>query len=299
MKPPQKTTTLDNLVEAHTRRALVLGRIDELPSSPRLAAEIDRILQDPDCSIVDIETRLAEDQALVAKLLRLVNSAYYAPREPVSSLARAIALAGRRTVRNLLYALTTSPMLSRALPAYGYTEEGLWRYSLATAVAAQTIAREVESVELTPDEYFVVGLVHDIAKLVLAEFVPIAHSPSGSGAAGRVSLEDERALTGFDHAELGRIIGEKWRFPPEFSSIIGSHHAPESATEHARGAALVRLADDVTKVLGIGLSPEIPRPRTVDEALARGIGLNARSLAAIMDSLPEKLAEAGSLFDAA
>ena len=292
---------LRNIVDVRATRAKVLARLDDLPSSPAVAAEIDRIIADPKLTIKDIESRITKDQALVAKLLRLVNSSFYGLSKPVSSMARAITLAGTKTIRNLVFAVTTNPLLEKNLPAYGYAKLGLWTHSLTTAVATQVIGSHLALEEIPPDEYFVVGLLHDIGKLILGEFIGSVDAESAEmlGAGGRACMEKEREMTGFDHAELGAMIAEKWNMSEMLSTLISCHHNPAEATAYGEGAMVVGLADGAAKKLKSGLASEREVDEEIDPETRTRFNLDEDFLLAILPRISEEAERQDSLFSIA
>jgi len=290
---------LRNIVDARATRAKVLAMLDDLPSSPAVAAEISRIVADPDSSIKDIESRVTQDQALVAKLLRLVNSSYYGLSRPVTLLAHAITLAGTKTIRNLVFAVTTSPLLEKNLPAYGYAKLGLWTHSITTAVAAPVIGSLVRLRSIPPDELFVVGLLHDVGKLILGEFMVKvdAESVEMLAAGGRRCMEKEREMTDFDHAELGSTIAQKWNMSPMLSTLIAHHHDPAAAGEYAEGAMVVELADTAARILKSGLADEGGFNGEIDPAIQAHFQLDEGFWDVALEGVREEIELRKNLFE--
>jgi len=285
---------LKNIIDGQAKRARVLARIDDLPSSPAIAVEIDRLVSDPNSTVSEIESRILQDQALVAKLLRLVNSSFYGLPRPVTSVARAIPLAGMKTIRNLVFAVTTSPILEKNLPVYGYAGQGLWTHSLVTAIASQVICTELKVKGVSPEEVFVAGLLHDVGKLILGEFVMVEDDALVSGSEG--CRDRERELTGFDHAELGADIAAKWNMSEMLSALIAHHHEPENAGDFIDMALLVALADSVAKMLGIGLDQERCIPSQISPAVSKRFNLDAGFFDAISPPILEKFEMQKELF---
>ena len=286
------------IVGAKSARARILARIDDLPSSPAIAAEIERVASDPKSSVGAIETTIKRDQALAAKLLRLVNSAYFGLSQRQSSLAQAIVLAGTKTIRNMVFAVTTNSLLVRRLSAYGYDKLGLWTHSIAVAIAASTLGQRLGAKDGSAEELFVAGLLHDVGKLILGEFIsdmtPEQKTALFSGGAGQLKVEHE--LTGFDHAELGAIIAQKWNLSDMHAEIIRCHHKPTMTKEYPHGALLVHLADILSKKLGLGFKDEHPYDVSADMAALERLRFDEKSVDALAAMVSESFEEQKGLY---
>jgi len=285
---------LKNIVGSQANRAKVLARIDDLPSSPVVAAQIDRLTYNPDTPISAIENLIKQDLALVAKLLRLVNSPFFGLRNRVNSVRLAISMLGNKTIRNLVFAVTTNPILTRRLPAYGYDRAGLWTHSLAAAAAATVIGRELDGAKEEVDELFVMGLLHDIGKLVLGEF--LAHLDLGGLGDARAFLEKEREITGFDHGELGALIAERWNLSKMFTEVIKNYHTPSPDMDYAKSIAAVHLADVCARRLGCGFLPEFENVVQADPSALAVCGVEGQFMDDIMPKVAAEMEKLKEVF---
>jgi putative nucleotidyltransferase with HDIG domain len=231
----------------------------ELPVMPPVAAEIIRKAENPDTEVSALIQLISRDAALAVRVLKIANSSFYSAARKIETLQQAIVLLGYSTLRSIVVAASLKDVFSR----FGLAERLLWEHSVAAAVAATTAAREVGG--LSRDEAFLGGLVHDIGKLLMhfqaeQKYQEVMRVVYGED---REATDVEKEVFGFDHAEVGALVLEKWRLPPRLVSGIGHHHAPETADE-ADGvkalASLLQVADRMCIREGFGRrkpSPEL------------------------------------------
>jgi putative nucleotidyltransferase with HDIG domain len=198
---------------------------------------------------------LADDPALTSKILKAANSAYYGfPRE-IGTLERAVALLGFNMVRSLALSIGIMHRLPSGIRSSHFSEEGLWTHSLAVAKAMEGLGRNARPGE-SREHLFVVGLLHDIGKVVLIEFFrdtfvqALEEAQRPETALLHVA---EKRLFGFDHGEVGAMLLTRWKIPPVIAGPIGAHHEvgfPDGIDEV--DVALLRLSDAVCQNLDLG-----------------------------------------------
>jgi HD-like signal output (HDOD) protein len=268
-----------------------LGQIDSLPTLPAVVGELGRRLADEETSAAEVARILACDQALTARVLRLANSAFYAPREPVRSAQQAVIMLGLSTVR----AITLKASVLAAFPVS--EARPFWLHALGCACAARAVARLAG---LAPaDDAFVMGLLHDIGKLALAEHLPEAYARVRARVArdGGLIRSAEVAELGCDHAQIGRFLCAHWSLPIEFRDAIGGHHDLASCTEvHRPWAACVHLADILARALLIGNGGDHTIPRLDPRALTI-LALGPDDFPACLKATEDEIGRAGIFFE--
>ena len=268
-----------------------LGQIDSLPTLPAVVGELGRRLANEETSAAEVARILACDQALTARVLRLANSAFYAPREPVRSAQQAVIMLGLSTVR----AITLKASVLAAFPVN--EARPFWLHALGCACAARAVARLAG---LAPaDDAFVMGLLHDIGKLALAEHLPEAYARVRARVArdGGLIRNAEVAELGCDHAQIGRFLCSHWSLPIEFRDAIGGHHDLDSCNEvHRPWAACVHLADILARALLIGNGGDHTIPRLDPRALTI-LALGPDDFPACLKASEEEIARAGIFFE--
>lgn len=225
----------------------LLAALRDLPPLPSLVLELVESLGREELSATQFATKISQDQALVAKTLRLANSSFYGRGRQVGSVAEAIGVLGLRTVRAVVTAAGLAGSFRRSP---GFDHDVFWRHSIGSALCAQALAGELRRDDA--DLAFTAGLLHDIGRLVLASTFAPAYAEVAQWRHGRDCPEEEaeRAVLGFDHAEVGGLIASHWNFAPAIVATIREHHAP-SATAELTLTGVAHVADAIAHALGL------------------------------------------------
>jgi putative nucleotidyltransferase with HDIG domain len=190
---------------------------------------------------------------MAARTLKLANSAFYGVAGRVATIRDAVHLLGRRTLASLLTTAAVSAQFGPTPVNPHFTFARFWRHALGTALAAQAIARELGHDE---ELAFTAGLLHDIGQLALATHFPVEFGAVGAAAAAAdlPSRPAELAVLGLDHAAVGTLIAQHWRFPGHVAQAIAQHHTPQPDAAHPRSASLadvVHVADAIAHALNL------------------------------------------------
>lgn len=270
-----RATALEGTLQNEKLMALV-ARVEILPSLPSLYTDIIRCLQSEDVSMEEVGAIIAKDISMTAKVLKLVNSAFFGLGRRISSPTEAVAYLGADTLKALVLSTNVFSQF-QSVRLEGFSVEALWQHSLRVGVAAKVIAKLEDAPHNLVDESFVAGMLHDTGKLVLAANFPDqyaaalrfidAHDPS--------ECEAEKEVLGCSHAEIGGYLLGLWGLPVPVVEAITLHHAPSQSPGRTFSAltathvanALVRASD----------STDGPaRPTWVDEAYLAASGLSDR-----------------------
>lgn len=223
----------------------ILAKIDELPTLPSIVYELNQIINDPLSAAADVEEVMLNDPALTSRVLKLVNSAYYAIPGGVSNLKRAIVYLGFDTVQQLVL---TSSILDTVGSAgsKGLDLPKFWQHSMGVAMASEVIAVQLK--HKSPADLFTAGLLHDLGKVALQMIDPRTLEKAISHAAEKsLSLDEaEKDLGTIPHAELGKLLTEKWRLPRKIQVVAQYHHETDPAGRQGISAELHEMIDMVT-----------------------------------------------------
>jgi len=203
----------------------IIESIDDLPPFPEIALRALDVAKDPNSVANDIVNVIQYDQAVTANCLRICNSTYFGLREKAKSLKHAVILIGAENlVKVILTNCSKISAYAHAHVGYGLHAGELWRHSVSCALLSQLLLKKVGQKD--NHELFTAALLHDIGKLVIDGFIAddfeAIYSLMQEERFGFV--EAEKAFFGIDHAELGGIIAETWKFPQSLIDAIRNHH---------------------------------------------------------------------------
>ena len=190
--------------------------ISHIATLPEVTVKIIELVEDPGSSARDLHAMISADPALTARMLKVVNSAFYGLPRQIASINRAVSLLGLNAVKNIAVAASLAKLFRGGEIGPDFNAHELWLHSCVTASTARIIAQGNRRNAV--DEAFLAGLVHDVGILVelqhdrarFAEAIALA-------ATGRDLRECEREVLGEDHEAFGSALCEHWKFP---SSLV-------------------------------------------------------------------------------
>lgn len=228
------------------REQRILECAARLPSPPDVVLALIGAIGS-DAKGADAIARLVErDQALTARVLKLANSSFYGIMGRIGTARDAVVILGFSTVCKLVVSIWVAHRYATP-PGRHAGLARFWRHGMLAAVCASALAQRAGADEGIA---FTGGLLHDIGKLVLANAFPdealdplsaVAHA-----ADPRDALAQERVRFGRDHASLGGLIAERWRFPAAICTALRDHHDMETRDPLAR---LIGHADRIAHAL--------------------------------------------------
>lgn len=207
---------------------LLLNRCSVLPSVPALYSEIVETLQDPAADVEEVGAIIVRDVAMTAKILKLVNSAFFGLGNEISSPGEAVTYLGTDTIKSLI--LVTHAFTDADVRLEGFSMEALWAHSLEVSNAAKAVAFYEGAERKVIDEAFVAGLLHDVGKLVFAVNLPQEYQQTINLAREKgISLaEAEKQVFKSNHADVGAYLLGLWGLPVPVVEAIALHHHPDS-----------------------------------------------------------------------
>ncbi|HEY8667124.1 MAG TPA: HDOD domain-containing protein [Tepidisphaeraceae bacterium] len=221
-----------------------IRKVTTIATLPEITARIIAMVEDPKSSASQLHKLVAHDPALVTRILKVVNSAFYGLPGQIGSVERAIVLLGLNGVKNLAIAASLGQMFRGAKLCTGFTAKDLWKHCIAVAVTARELARQMK-LPIT-DEAFLAGMIHDLGILVELQVWPekLVEVCETARTSQLEFCEIERDILGTDHQQLGSALTMQWKFPRSCQLIAGFHHRPTAlADEHRMLVTLVYVAD--------------------------------------------------------
>lgn len=220
-----RATSLNDVLNSKMLANLV-GSIQQLPSLPQMCLELQQALADPDTSSRKIAQIVERDPAMSAKILQLVNSAFFGSVRNISDIHTAINYLGTSTLQNLVLSAEVFRVFRPGQAIPGFSLEAHQAHSQLTARITKAVAAGSGSIDSLG---LIAGLLHDVGKLVLAEATP-KHFASAIAAARdqkRPLFEVEEEMAGVSHAEVGAYLLGLWGIPYVIIEAVAHHHHPE------------------------------------------------------------------------
>lgn len=267
-----RACALRELLSSEQLKQLVAG-IKSLPSIPALYTELVEELRSPDASIRNVGEIISKDVAMTAKILQLVNSAFFGLRQQVSSPAQAAGLLGLDTIQALVLSVKIFSEFDAGRVAH-FSPERLWHHIMYTAASAKAIAKAEGLDRKMVDNAFTGGLLHDVGKLVLAANFPSQYGEAAAAASAktRSMIELERETFGATHMEVGAFLLGIWGLPDPIVEVLAFHHQPRARPGREVGPlTAVHVADVFSHEMGAGT--ELGMPPELDQSYLKELGV--------------------------
>jgi HD-like signal output (HDOD) protein len=264
-----------------------LGVLGEFAQSGR---KLFAVLCDPSVTARDIAAVANLEPSIYVRILRVANSSYYCQTRLITTIERAVVLLGLDAVRGIAAAVCLDRTLVRAKGSSPVDMKILVRHSLATAAAAESVAKSQRRA-LTGDA-FIAGLLHNLGIVVQLQLDPsgirrMLEARAKDPLVDIRTLEAEHAIMG--HEACAAKLFDAWQLPEAIVAAAQHHHEPLAAAPEFRDiASLVALGANMALGCGNTFSLE-PTAGGPDVAAMAQLGLSAEHLAAIRNELPARL----------
>jgi HD-like signal output (HDOD) protein len=224
----------------------LLEQAGDLQTLPEIYIRVTELLEDENSSAHQIGSTVQTDPALTAKVLRLINSAYYGLPNSVSSIAQSVTLLGRQQLQQVLM----GSVLVGVLKNFEISEFPLrdfWQHSIKTAIISRHLGMQNVHI-LDHEALFTAGLLHDMGWLIIAKVVPSAFTNITQLAVERKveTLEIESEKLGLTHVDVGVALMQKWAIPGAITQCVKHHHNLEYEGPFSVETSIVALANKLS-----------------------------------------------------
>lgn len=273
----------------------IVAWVGDLPPLPHVAAQAIALVEDPDTTAGKLTELLGSDPALAARVLKIANSSMFSCQREITTLNQAIMIIGFKALKGIIVAATLRQLNRR----YGKLEKMIWENSTCTATCAHMIAQRLRKHYV--DEAFLLGLLHDLGKLVLARQIPDDYeNVVKQTAKGKTFAEVETEELGFSHALIGALVAKKWNFSSETCQVILHHHDPLPASlqsDQDFKTAIIAAADTLAHFLGYGHPEGYPIQETDLQQTLAAVGISGeKDLAELVAKAKETFQQQQNVF---
>ncbi len=234
---------------------VLIKNVKELLSLPFAVVKIIRLCNDPSANARDLEIPVKSDPAITAMIMKRANSAAYGGMGQIRSIHRAIVRIGMRATRNIASSFSVFKLFSKDEKNFGFNRVWFWIHSLSTGICAQVLATLCKYRQ--PEDAFIAGLLHDIGKMVMDDFLNEEfHKALLTANTENIPMRlAERSVFGVHHAYIGSKVAGSWRFPLTIVETIGRHHRYAELTKNGDTLtleAIVCMANQMAKAIQAG-----------------------------------------------
>lgn len=272
----------------------IVAWVGDLPPLPHVAAQALSLIEDPDTTASKLSELLGGDTALAARVLKIANSAMFSRQREITTINQAIMTIGFKTLRGVIVAAT----LRQLNRSFGKTEQMLWENSTCTAIAARLLAAKLK--KSYAEEVFLLGLLHDLGKLVLTrqvgkEYESIVEMTKSS----QFFVDCEQREFGFTHALIGALVAKKWNFSLETCQVILHHHDPIAVAPRSdldEKTAIIQVADLYAHAVGCGHPEGYPDCNGLAVEGAKCLGIVESDAQSLIEEVRAAYRESGGAF---
>jgi putative nucleotidyltransferase with HDIG domain len=263
-------------------------RLSRFPAMPVFVSQIMGLVKSPDVDIHTIADHIRLDPGITANILKLANSAQFGAFRSIRSLQEAIVRLGLNQLFQLVVTYGIANRLAKVMPGYELRREELLAHSLWCALASEEFCKVLKME--TPDMMFTAGLLHDLGKLPLDDFVSQAKTKLLQTVEQDKKGFDacEEKILGMDHAEAGAKVLDSWNFPAPLVAAARWHHHPEKAGPFASLVGIVHIAEFLAYEEGVGAGVDGFTYRLSDEAVSH-LKLKSRMIEYVASQTLDKM----------
>jgi len=267
-----------------------ISSITNIPTLPEVATKLIQTVNNKGTSATEISNLIAQDISLSAKVLRLSNSAFYGMPRSITNINNAVVILGLRVINTLVLSLTVFDLFADDDNSQ-FDRKRFWDHSFATGMTAKFLANNMQkSIFFDPEEAFCAGLLHDIGKIVMEQYMhDDFHQAITAASEKKLSqLEAENTFLGYNHTDVASWLIDQWGLPMELQMPIMYHHQPASAPFCKEITALVHFADAICYEHGYTSCEAQIQPK-VDRTVIDSLALPKHTLSQLNEWLPDEM----------
>lgn len=262
-----------------------------LPTLPAVAAELLELTSNPDIGMAEVARVVEKDPALSGKVVKTINSSFYALKEPCGSISRALAYLGMNTVKSLVLGFSLVDTLDGVDDGFDLSDH--WRRAIYSATSARILGGLVPEVDA--DEAFTAALFQDIGAIAMFVTLKKAYVDAVGGLPHDAHADAEEAAFGFDHQSVGEALTRKWNLPESIVECVRQHHRPGKAEgAHAK----------LVKAMGLGVAcaeamvPEldVDKSRLVTSSARQWFGIQPEAITGRLHEIEEHARTLAAMF---
>ncbi|MBD3390516.1 MAG: HDOD domain-containing protein [Chitinivibrionales bacterium] len=275
-----------------------IERISNLPTLPQVASRLLEMVNDTETNAADVASLVSQDVSLSAKILRLANSAFYGTPRSISTIQTAVVRLGFKVINTLVLSLTVFDMFPVSRRAVRFDRKAFWHHCVRCGLLAKILAQRGGGRAAEPEEAFCAGLLHDIGKVVMEQYLHEDFT-----AALEYARQQQKAYCtaevetlGYSHTDVAAWLISRWDLPDTLSVPITHHHAPLDADPFEGMAGICHCADFLCYGTEIA-DPDAGVPPPLSEASLAPARLSPDDLEPVRERFAQELEKMSPFFE--
>jgi HD-like signal output (HDOD) protein len=269
-------------------------KFKDVKTLPYVVTELSRMLADENTTIKDFEDVIKMDPTLVARLLRLVNSAFYGLSQPVTSISRAVAFLGMQNLRSIAVTDALQNIFKEKGSPGIFSRKRLWLHCAVVSTCSKILAERIFGIN--GDDPYLCGILHDFGKIVEEQIERDAFLAACEACQPTDSIiAHEQRLLGTNHCVIGFLLAQEWGMSTSIQEAIRDHHTLAEDADPSSLTSILQIAQYITGQLGYSSLPDIASP--LSPSLVLHLQENMNEYKVLIDDLPEEIAKAQAIYE--
>jgi putative nucleotidyltransferase with HDIG domain len=276
-------------VNSYNRKLLesAVQKLQQLPTLPVVYQKLQEVMDYQRVSAQQVGMVIEQDQSLASKILKVVNSAYYGFPRRISTISQAVVILGFNEIKHLALSISIIHTMGNNDNATIFNYLNFWRHCIGVAICSGVLSRKIGVTKgCSHEEAFVAGLLHDIGKLVMEQYLHenFLESLRLCNLKNVHFYDAEKMANGFTHEETGEYLLEYWKLPQTLVTAAGFHHSPDSKSKSFPSysvVSIVHIADVISHAIGLGNGGDLFVP-PLNQSCWEFTGLSTDSLESII-----------------
>ena len=262
---------------------------------PQIALKIIEMTHQKNYNAPDIAREVMNEQVISARVISIVNSAMIGVKTRIESIERALVILGEKQLLRIILSAAIEPFFPETKRGYSLCMGGIFHHSLKTAIVSEILAQK--TLKADPDVAYTAGLLHDIGKVVMDQYLEDAYSMFHDKIfTDNIELiSAEKEILGYTHTEAGRKLAQRWKLPESLIETIALHHEPCRDSKHQELTCIIYLADIIMSFFQAGLDLDSLNIDYAGECLEK-LGMKTEDMPFLVDSLPKDIFSQSKLF---
>jgi len=257
------------------------------PAMPQVVFELRNLIKREDVSLKDLADVLAKDPVISLCLISVAKSPVYKGYGDVKSVQAAIPRLGFKETLSIVVAIANKSLYEAKNPQHRILMDKLWGHSLACAYGSKFIAQSLLVED--PEAIFLMGLTHDIGKVVLLRAFSEAQKESN------LNTEDILAAIQEAHQSIGNMLIRRWGFGDEFTRVVALHEGSNFTEQTNKEILIVHLSNILTRKIGFSFF-DWDGNDPADILSAKLLGMSSESIDRVENKVKEVIRDVAHLF---